>query len=485
MRDKRKKQSSEKHQPFNIKRNRMEGKQNAEFATRKTIVDINYDCLEYVFEFLEFCDLINVADANKHIKVSADVVFARKLKKRLIIVEIDPELKQKGYPDIGVFNDAISIHTSLLAVRSIRNFGPRITGIHLRIDTNDSLREKFFLHVNEYCHETLNILQIFGDHSNIFSAVEHPFGNVEQFSSYYGVVGPGCEKFNRIFPRLRQLKFIDNEILDFKCIAQTYPNLDTFAFNYIKFPQNFIDSNLITITTLNPQIQSFEFISYQNKPRIWELISTQLQNLKSVHASYWLEHANCFKGSPIQFNNVEIFNARSGIGFSVVNPIDVFSFRHLKKLTVKCKNNGQEMWLDFVLSHPTIEELELCIFACSLWRHYEKMFEQIRQKMNKVSQNTKFISLQLDSRSFHEPTFPGETLKLLKFLVSQKWFNKVSVMFDFRNSFFALSRMQDFTKNIQQICEKKLNLRSFPKMYNIKTNILSYISHVDFEKCEQ
>lgn len=46
----------------------------------KRIIDVNFDCLEHIFQFLDIEDLINVAEANKQLKVAADVVFNHKYK---------------------------------------------------------------------------------------------------------------------------------------------------------------------------------------------------------------------------------------------------------------------------------------------------------------------------------------------------------------------------------------------------------------------
>lgn len=468
----------------------MEAQENAESPSQKKIVDIDNDCLERMFEYLDFCDLINVAEANVHLRVAAETVFVWKLKKRLIVVEIEEKLRKIAHPligiyddacpDIGIYDDAISIRTSLLAVRTIRLFGQSITGIHLKIKTNDFLRENFFRHVNEYCHKTLNILQIFGDHSNMFGAVTHPFENVEKFSYDGGTLGPGCEHFNRLFPRLSQIKLVWNDILHWKWAAQTFSNLNSFTlqYKYMDFPTNFVGSDLITFTTLNPQIQSFELLAYGD-PRIWEIINTQLNNMTRIHTSYSPKHAEHFNGAPILFNNVETFVVRWHPRFLfTVNPTNVYSFKRLKRLIVECWSDELEMWLDFVLAHPTIEELEIRfvneIGSYMNWIRYEKLLKKICQKLNKVRQNTKFISLWVHGD-------PDESRSsITEFLKDQKWFDQFSIAFDFYQSDPGrnLSKFQKFTR------EMKIYNNLRVKNYKIKKTILMKYPQIDFEKCE-
>ena len=155
-----------------------------------------------------------------------------------------------------------------------------------------------------------------------------------------------------------------------------------------------------------------------------------------------------------------------------------------------CWHEEPEMWLDFVLAHPTIETLEIRVVAPKSWLRYANMFKQIHGKLEKVSQKTKFISLQLNGFFLLiESRFEGGTLKLLKFIAAQKWFNKVSVIFEFTkdvyDSFDELAVMEDFMKNVFKICDKTPELKSFTKMYKITKHILSDKVYVDFEKCEQ
>lgn len=457
----------------NVKWNRMGVEENADFTHTETIVGVNNDCLERVFEFLEFGDLINVAEANKHLQIAAETVFARKLKRRSIIVAI---VRLSVSPDISIYDDGICIRSLVLAVRTIRLFAQSISDLNLKFETNSPLRGKFFIHVNEYCHKTLNILQTFGDYSNIFGAAEHPFGNVEKYASYEGTVGPGWEHLSRLFPRLRQIILHENDILDSKYIIhQTFPNLDIFTvYNELHSPTNFNDGDLKTITTLNPQIQDFALIGIKNpyyfNPRIWELINTELKSLKSVYALFSPEHVERFKPiTPILFNSVETFNVLIKIGSGPVNPIDVFSFKRLKNMTVQCYGDELEMWLDFVLAHPTIEELVIHLLNYIPLSFNLEYFGKVRQKLYKVYQNTKFISLRMNHTAFL-----GRGInELPKFLRAHQWFTKFSVIFEYENVFNAISDLEVFCENVPQI-----------KNFRMKKNILTYGPHVDFEKCE-
>lgn len=138
--------------------------ENAGLIRCKTIVDVNHDFLDRVFNFLEIRDLVSVAEANTHLKVAAEMAFARKFKERLISVYDVNNLPT--FSALKIYDDAIRVHESLLAVKVIQLFGQSISRIELFLK-KDSLCARFFVHVNEYRHNTLNSLDVFEVNSNI------------------------------------------------------------------------------------------------------------------------------------------------------------------------------------------------------------------------------------------------------------------------------------------------------------------------------
>lgn len=106
--------------------------------------------------------------------------------------------------DIDIYDNVIRFRAQVFAFKCIRLFGQYVSDIHLNMVESAFLREKYFLHVNEYCHQTLNVLQVYGDHSNLFGMLKHPFEIVETFLYTRGTIGSECEHFKRLFPCLRE-----------------------------------------------------------------------------------------------------------------------------------------------------------------------------------------------------------------------------------------------------------------------------------------
>lgn len=49
-----------------------------DFLERKNIINLNSDCMELIFEHLEFNDLLNVTDSSKHFYTATNQVYKRK-----------------------------------------------------------------------------------------------------------------------------------------------------------------------------------------------------------------------------------------------------------------------------------------------------------------------------------------------------------------------------------------------------------------------
>lgn len=86
---------------------------------QKKTIDINNDCLERIFKYFEFRDLTNLAEANKNLKITAEMAFKYKLKSRMIIVHPSYGLSS----DIDIYDNALCIRIPLLAAKIIRLFG--------------------------------------------------------------------------------------------------------------------------------------------------------------------------------------------------------------------------------------------------------------------------------------------------------------------------------------------------------------------------
>lgn len=153
---------------------------------------------------------------------------------------------------------------------------------------------------------------------------------------------------------------------------------------------------MLTVVTLNTQIENVSFFGNYD-PNIWKLITTKLKNLNSIGISY-SDTANYFKGEIIQFDNVKNLEPSCESATNLILPTDLLHFKHLKNMKVTCDAHVMELWLNFVLVHPTIEKLVI-EFTASFWS-FSKLFKNLNEKLNKIHGNTKFFVLRVILRDW-------------------------------------------------------------------------------------
>lgn len=97
----------------------------ANAASSTKIDDVNLDCLEYVFKFLDLEDLINVAEGNKHLKTAANMAFNHNKYKKKIILQSYSRVEHES---IEVRN-VIEIKNLKFIFKILRLFGDYISNV--------------------------------------------------------------------------------------------------------------------------------------------------------------------------------------------------------------------------------------------------------------------------------------------------------------------------------------------------------------------
>lgn len=92
------------------------------------ITEINLDCLESIFHFLDLASLINIAESNKQLKPVADLVFNQKYK--MMKIRLVKTIEKFAEPS-NVCNDINVIHIVNLQFifKILRLFGKYISEI--------------------------------------------------------------------------------------------------------------------------------------------------------------------------------------------------------------------------------------------------------------------------------------------------------------------------------------------------------------------
>lgn len=129
-------------------------------------------------------------------------------------------------------------------------------------------------------------------------------------------------------------------------------------------------------------------------------------------------------------------------------------------MNVRCTTDQLEEWIDFVLAHPTIEEL--VIDHSGSVGDYLDLTGKLHQKLNKMRQYVKFTTLRT--------IYVDYRTKIKEHLEHQKWFDRISFL---THSDSEFQDILEFGKMSQL------------KNYKIKQHFLMLDKCVVFEKYEE
>lgn len=243
------------------------------------ITDLNIDCLESVFEYLELGDLINVADANKRMNKAANYLFVREQShKRFYFKQVLISKCQFDGKRLSNTKDWILFRDLKTSLRFIRCFGHLISIVYCEFFRYyDNSKEMIFNYesdhhimdyVNQYCSESLTQIT-FKMAMNCWDRLKKPFSKVEHV--VFDICQFNCnDLISRLFPKVQKLDvdvFFNNELFFDK--PNHFLELTKFSVGL-----NMCNEDIVPFLHMHPQL---EFLSI-NTINPCQSISSELAN---------------------------------------------------------------------------------------------------------------------------------------------------------------------------------------------------------------
>ncbi|XP_031641098.1 uncharacterized protein LOC116352549 isoform X2 [Contarinia nasturtii] len=322
------------------------------------ITDINQFCLEHICMYLDLKDLLNLADANKHLKLVTGAHFGRKCAGKSIIID---QRFSNAFPNFKSDQtyimecDKIRIYNLKMSFQILRCFCPSIVDLELdyryrEIDKLPTSYRCIIDYMHKFCVESVNRL------------VLHPASSLKYFTKCFENVekleiGSLLEnRLSSVFPNLKSLEFED--------YSYVRAELDHFPHLYhLKIPLFNSKHNqkiaAASILRVNPQLKSLQ-IKTANFDFFQENIE-QLQNIESLHIDLQPYKNPQFNGNPLYFQNIKklemvfIYSIYSGS----IKPIIPFSFDQLKEFGIGGISEFNDSIYVFLVTNPSIEKLVL------------------------------------------------------------------------------------------------------------------------------
>lgn len=326
----------------------------------KKIDGLDEKTLVQIFNWLEFGDLLNVANANEKLKAAAGKIYAEKYVDK--VVKFDGDVANKKYLNFNETQTTIEISDARTCLKMFRAFGEFITSLSLNFNgigprRSDAISQT----LNRYCAKTLIDLEWHHCPPNAMDTSSKKYPKLTNLRLTFGCLGETMSQFNEYFPALCKLELNEIEVKNRRCIGRTMPNV-THLKVHIESRRgiDFLKINVKEALRFNPQIRSF-CVASNCDPTFLSFINEMLPLLETLDIQkpkkkFFESDANevCFK--QVKYFSLDIINSNDQMKNIP------FKFNNLKKfsLNANCRFCGE--WIDFIAQNKKLVEVELLPF---------------------------------------------------------------------------------------------------------------------------
>lgn len=310
-----------------------------------------------IFKNLDFGDLLNVANATKKLRDAARKIYARNHIDK--VVKFNGDAVDQNMHGIQVTDTTIEVNKARSCLLMFRAFGAIIEKLILNFNGIGPRRSQAISQtLNVCCAKTLVELEWNACPADAMNDSSERFKNLTNLRMTSGCLGTSMSRFNDIFPALIQLELIDIEVMDRKCIERSFPNVTHLKLSIEPRKKlNFQKTHVKTALRMNPQIRNFSLCS-GCEPNLLAFINEQLPLLNTLEIQNPRNRFFDSEEDAICFKNVEQFT------LDIVDCKDSFtnipfSFKRLRKFTLKANCRYNNEWIDFIARNPKINELKL------------------------------------------------------------------------------------------------------------------------------
>ena len=243
---------------------------NATKVEEKTLSNICYDCLERIFDFLDFESLLNVAGTCKRLQIAAAAKFAYDHNSKSIKLYVShPNIIRTG--DSGEIK-SIGLN---LSFPFLRCFGAKLSSLQVFYGDADPDARSDHLdrYINQYCADTLTEILLLSKQNFRMENFPKPFKNVTKViivgMPTGNMVPNNFNLFANWFPNVHRLCLSSILIDDTAAFYPHLKQLRVFA-SYVNNTKFFATEKMLQA---NRQLESFEILSYHKEITLDKLLN--------------------------------------------------------------------------------------------------------------------------------------------------------------------------------------------------------------------
>lgn len=231
-------------------------------AQEANITSIYYDCLEHIFDYLNFESLLSVAQTCRRLQIAAAAKFRDDFDgKRIELYLYRPNDWQSG---IYCLPNCIFIVNLKFCLPFLRCFGAKIT--ELLVDYSGLPLEqcgRVNQYISEFCADTLTKTVLLGQPVFSIELIQKPFKNVTSVTICEARIENQLSTFVDWLPNLRRLKLNKVELSTDDVVA-SFPQLEHLSFTIAPEASmgHLTYNQAVHLLNANRQLHSLKIISY-------------------------------------------------------------------------------------------------------------------------------------------------------------------------------------------------------------------------------
>lgn len=339
------------------------------------ITDVNEDCLEHIFRYLNLTDLNNVAASHAHFVSTAHRVYNIVHRHKMVIIS------DSGHQVTASKSNSMSTSTSMkiememvnvTPATYLRNFGHLVLDLTLDyISLNGKENGHHWREIERMVFKcslkTLFKLTLQNCQGNVMEEIREPFEKTKKLR-VYGHINNDIKmiQFSKWFPNIDSLKLDNAALCSDACFkgvfralkkiqililaANRERNIEQTVRQLLQSHRDikglFIDSNF------NAWLQDiFEFLSFLSQTL------THLSDLQLLHIEITPNTmTEITRNIPIHFKSVQCFNLSTHSSDRFPDDVSI-TFDRLKILNLYSFDGNDSKWIEFILQNRSLIEL--------------------------------------------------------------------------------------------------------------------------------
>lgn len=322
--------------------------------------------LEQTIKHLDINDLLKIAESVP--SLISGVYFSYRKKFGHMKVALNGTLTLHQEP-IKIISDSIELYDIVTSLKFLRVFGRFVFALRIRYyRIPGSLIAYLDYYIQKYCTSSLKKLYLYRTPKMAMKHLRIVFPKMECIQFWDSKLHSNLTEFNKWFPKMRVLEFIEyNNLWNPECIANYFPNLQHLTIDNRPNFDGAITLDLLNITKtlrLNNNLKGFCASGDMFDATFFLSINNNVLTIErlEIQCRHFFDHFVDNNNDMIFFTNVKEFTLNAAIkNFDYKIPKIPLLFHRLQKLTLVARPfRLNEHFLDFIQeNHRTLRKLKL------------------------------------------------------------------------------------------------------------------------------